>query len=243
MSVPLRLGTSLASNELLKKIPNVSPMIHRCFNYRKDCGKFREPKCHPKTLKESKCAKDKAKREALAKKDALGFPYYHLIYNPICCNEICPEPFPRFDDLYYVESDKLKRKYPRTWKECLNYPEKRRPVCDWRKAKAIPYDKRVRKPHGEPCDCGIVIEKAEKCKKIVSKGCKPVKDPPSCALARKPTDCKKICTQYPSFSECQKPPFKKARIVECDCLKSQSLCTLFRLLKNKKKYKNRVTVQ
>ncbi|GBP09735.1 hypothetical protein EVAR_72469_1 [Eumeta japonica] len=38
--------------------------------------------------------------------------------NPECCVDTCPDFFPRFDELYYKTSDKLKRNYQQTWLSC-----------------------------------------------------------------------------------------------------------------------------
>ncbi|XP_037951116.1 uncharacterized protein LOC119681887 [Teleopsis dalmanni] len=204
----------------------VNSVSKRFINYRKDCAIRIEPRCSEENIKKSKCMKDKL---ADAKNKKKEYPFKNLIYRPECCVDICPDPFPRFDDLYYKESDKKTRIYMRTWANCEPPPPPKKLTCRFKKT-LLPLNKREELPDvacWQPCE----PKGPKKCTRICLPGCKKARHPSKCFVIKKPSDCKKRCTKYPSFSECKRPPLRKGRPVECNCLKAASLCEVFNYLR------------
>ncbi|XP_037951115.1 uncharacterized protein LOC119681886 [Teleopsis dalmanni] len=220
----------------LKILPLVSSAIKLySIDYRKNCKIIEGPRCSPVELAKTKCGQD-------LKNNVIKKPYIflELIRKPECCLELCPDPMPRFDDLYYKESDKLKRVYTRTWKACTGPLIKKKRFCSYDNLPALPYKKRdFRNKPKTACREGDCTKFHKKCTKIVLPGCKNVPCNVKCTPGRKPSNCKKKCTQYPAFSECRKPKFRKLRPVECNCLKDNALCDLYNYLRKKIKKRQR----
>ncbi|XP_011180823.1 uncharacterized protein LOC105211184 [Zeugodacus cucurbitae] len=76
--------------------------------YRSQCA-WGDPKCAEDKLKEKK------DKDECDKKDK---PKTSMWLNRKCYLGSCQDALPRFDDLYYKPSDKVKRQYTRTWNEC-----------------------------------------------------------------------------------------------------------------------------
>lgn len=180
---------------------------------RKDCVFYTHPKCSEEVL---------AKKRKIKK---------CVPFDPVCTPIECCYDFPcktnlypPFDDLYYRPSDK-NRRYQRTWAECPKLRLEPRPVCcyehfDYRKPKR----RRRRCTEGEyspnvECAMRKLCPNLDmkKCPRLNLPGCSKFKCNTKCKRTRLPEDCKKVCTPYPSFSECKRDRPKPLRPVECKC--------------------------
>ncbi|EDW10144.1 uncharacterized protein LOC6580362 [Drosophila mojavensis] len=165
-----------------------------------------------------------------------------------CLADPCAFDVPRADLKYYRPSDKLKKKYPRTWIKCVMKRRKVKMQCAW---KPVKYERRTFKKfvpkdacEAKPCtlgapDLGLVqcLKKTEDspCPRVTMPGCQPGRVPPKCTVGfRKPKDCRKRLTKYPAFSECLIDPLPTAPPVECNCLKTPSMCSVWEYFRNKK---------
>ncbi|XP_052843570.1 LOW QUALITY PROTEIN: uncharacterized protein LOC128256902 [Drosophila gunungcola] len=159
------------------------------------------------------------------------FQFHHLVKQPPeCCDDPCRDRFPLYDDCFYKISDKAKRKYQVTWVECPPIQIKPKKICCFEAATRPPIPRRKRKVFvaDEKCPTEQVCPVAEGlCPRITMPGCKAV-DSVSCHVVRRKTDCIKVKAPYPSFSECSRPPVRKARGIECRCLEVPSACDLVR---------------
>ena len=231
----------LSSIAKVLKLPNFfNPQVctTRANSGRTSCSKTEGPRCSESNLKQTGCY-EKTKK---GKKKEDESPFKSMWFNPACCMEVCKDVLPRFDELYYKISDKAKREYPQTWVEC---PERKivpKVMCSFDKLIYPPMKKRAKKPTSKVAKCpqgkddnklACYLEKNKNCMKQLSPGCRPARDPPTCSIGRKVKKCKKVCTPYPSFSECSKPGVKKLREVECYCLGTVPNCELFAYLKQR----------
>uniref|UniRef100_A0A1B0AAZ4 Uncharacterized protein n=1 Tax=Glossina pallidipes TaxID=7398 RepID=A0A1B0AAZ4_GLOPL len=159
----------------------------------------------------------------------------------------------RHDMEYYHSSDKLKRKYQQTWDECGAIKRKRKICCfdDLPEASPACTERRKLKVQSAvPGDDGKFKIDYELLKKCMNKSIKKIpKEIPRCLKIRlaccqpvaknlkckgKPASkCKKTCTPYPSYSECQRPPTRKRRPVECKCTRMEAGCIVVEFLKRK----------
>ncbi|XP_053964409.1 uncharacterized protein LOC128867317 [Anastrepha ludens] len=143
-----------------------------------------------------------------------------------CCEDLCKWAHPRFDDLYYIPSDKRKMKYQRTWFEFRDTYIAPKEICCYPRTKyAQPKKRKPRKP------VAAYTSKVEyvmnllcrnrlspRCMKISWPGCRGGRNPPLCKPKR--PDCgPRKCPPFPSFSECRKVMRPPLRPVECACLK------------------------
>uniref|UniRef100_A0A0A1XI47 Transcription factor IIIB 70 kDa subunit n=1 Tax=Zeugodacus cucurbitae TaxID=28588 RepID=A0A0A1XI47_ZEUCU len=190
--------------------------------YRSQCASD-DPKCGKNKLKEKK------DKDECDKKDK---PKTSMWLNPECCLDICKDVLPRFDDLYYKPSDKAKRKYTRTWNECPDLRIAPRKICCFENISLPPIERRKKRGHPKTA-CPVVsseqacsVKSNKRCIKIRLPGCGAVRDPPKCFVIKAPVKCRKICTPYPSFSECSRPKPKPRPPVECNCLVVGPLCGL-----------------
>ncbi|XP_037949944.1 uncharacterized protein LOC119680968 [Teleopsis dalmanni] len=191
------------------------------------------------TVCEVECAKKKSRKKSKkSKKEEEKTESVWQHPNLECCVEKCPDMLPRFDELYFTESDKSKRKYFQTWVECPTPLKKPKVICNYERAKLPPMQKRKKS------DCldtarkqsdGCSTAGPEKCPRIRLCGCRGARIPPVCKTWPTPKNCKKRCAPFPSFSECMKDPFSKPRPVECNCLRKIALCEL---LKNRLRMQN-----
>ncbi|KAH8247029.1 hypothetical protein KR032_007348 [Drosophila birchii] len=164
------------------------------------------------------------------KKKPAGTKVPSMWLNPFCEPEDPYCPFnPRFDDIYYVESDKAKRKYWQTWVACPPIQIKPKKICCFANAKAAPVKRR--KPAAKPvtaCEQECPKEKDEgDCPKLARRCHRDGRKPPSCKPDRRPSNCVKPLTPYPSYSECQKPKMRPLPPVECLCLKTPMMCEVW----------------
>ncbi|XP_051861004.1 uncharacterized protein LOC127565624 [Drosophila albomicans] len=166
-----------------------------------------------------------------------------------CLSNPCAWDVPRADLTHYRPSDKLKRRYQRTWIKCVVKRRKVKMQCDckpvvlprrkFKKLQALPGKTNNECIGGGP-DLGLALcvkpKKAESpCPRLSAKGCKPSRFPPSCKEGgRKPSGCRKRLTKYPAFSECLIDPLPDAPPVECSCLKTPMMCQVWEYYRNRK---------
>ncbi|XP_030563274.1 uncharacterized protein LOC115764413 [Drosophila novamexicana] len=164
-----------------------------------------------------------------------------------CLQDPCAWDVPRADLTYYRPSDKLKRKYPRTWIKCVVKRRKVKMQCAW---KPVPHERRkFQRIHktstceADACALGAphlklqICRPPEKttCPRLTMPFCKTSVVPPKCKTSgRKPSKCRKRLTKYPAFSECLIDPLPTAPPVECKCLKTPSMCSIWEYFRNKK---------
>lgn len=162
----------------------------------------------------------------------------------------------RHDMEYYHSSDKLKRKYQQTWDECGAIKRKKKFCCfdDLPEASPACTERRkLRVQSAVPEDDGkfkidfallkkcmkksikTIPKEIPRCLKIRLACCQPVANNLKCK-GKSVTKCKKICTPYPSYSECQRPPTRKRRPVECKCTKTPAGCIVVEFLKRKTQF-------
>ncbi|XP_018792461.1 PREDICTED: uncharacterized protein LOC108971087 [Bactrocera latifrons] len=146
--------------------------------------------------------------------------------DPECCPNPCIDMYPRFDDLYYAPSEK-NRRYQQTWCEFGSLRITKQPRCCYEELD-IPMPKRRKPKRGRSIDLCEVARKcpnvSPKCVKLVWPGCRTNKCTFKCSYYPPPKDCLKICTPYPSFSECERDLPKPLHPVECNCLESMGFC-------------------
>ncbi|XP_034475701.1 uncharacterized protein LOC117782774 [Drosophila innubila] len=166
-----------------------------------------------------------------------------------CLADPCAWDVPRADLTHYKPSDKLKRKYQRTWIKCV---VKRRKVKMQCFCKPVMHKRRKFKPMKNPTgsaatemftmgtpDLGLAKcskkKKKTPCPRVGMPFCKPARFPPSCKeSARKPSNCRKRLTKYPAFSECLIDPLPDAPPIECNCLKTPMMCQVWEYYRNRK---------
>ncbi|XP_067619954.1 uncharacterized protein [Eurosta solidaginis] len=217
MSISANVGRSLSCvmQRLLPKSSLAATTVQsvkRLLSYRSDCANAKDGS-EPKEKKEEKKS---------------------MWSNPECCLDPCPDVLPRLDDLYYKPSDKLKRKYTQTWVECPKVKYARKKVCCLQNIIKPPFKKRMRRrTKGKDGECIpgktdlMPCKQAQprsKCPRFILPGCNPARNPPKCKRQRYKVDCRKVCTPYPSFSECVKKKARRLRPIECRCLDIPSLC-------------------
>lgn len=164
--------------------------------------------------------------------------------SPCCKLPECPNMIERLDEKNWSHSDKLTRKYQRTWPDCPEFKLVSKKICDFEEYKMPQMEKRKPKdrpktaqPLASEEDCEPKKITKIKCVRITLPGCKACRSPPKCVPSKKKSDCQKVCTPSPSFSECQRPKLRKRRPRECDCLDQVPMCKVFaymRYLKEKK---------
>lgn len=165
-----------------------------------------------------------------------------------CLGDPCAWDVPRADLTHYRPSDKLRRKYPRTWIKCVLKRRKIKMQCSW---KPVRHERRKFKKMSKksqcdqaPCALGAIDlklsscarkPKKSKCPKITMPFCKPCRNPPRCIKGgRRPSYCRKRLTKYPAFSECLMDPLPTAPPVECNCLKTPMMCQVWEYFRNRK---------
>ncbi|XP_020800581.1 uncharacterized protein LOC110177937 [Drosophila serrata] len=156
------------------------------------------------------------------------FQFHHLVKQPPeCCEDPCQERSPKFDDCYYKISDKAKRVYQVTWVECPPIQIKPKKICCFKNAKHPPIQRRKRKDFVAAAECPKECTNVPDgpCPKIKMPGCRPV-GTTSCYIVRRKTDCTKVKTPYPAFSECSRGRIRPPKRIECNCLAIPSLCEI-----------------
>lgn len=234
MSLKL-LVNNLQSKFLARNTLHILNRFASTFNYRESCADVKEPICSEENLAQRDPCFEKEVR--LAK--GLPPPESNSMWlNPECCKESCPI-LPRYDEMYYKPSDKLKRKYQQTWVACPDLHIEEVTVCCNESLNFAPKEKRVfkRVEKGAPAtSCSKVSPSAKVCKPppIQKKGCPyvPLPDcsgrkPPTCPKRRISDGCAREKTPYPSFSECQKDEIDPSSPVECRCLDPVFMCEVW----------------
>ncbi|KAH8336472.1 uncharacterized protein [Drosophila kikkawai] len=211
----------------LFRSPRIHSVVGRCVRYKSGCQKKGEDKC-PKKFAKFPCGKPElivTKKEE--KKKVTKEPSMWL--NPFCEPDDLHCPFnPRFDDIYYVESDKAKRKYWQTWVACPPIQIKPKKICCYAKAKPAPTKRR--KPSAKPltaCPQPCPPKSEGDCPKLARRCHRDGRRPPTCKPGRGPSDCVKPLAPYPSYSECNHPEIRPPPAVECFCLKTPMLCEVW----------------
>ncbi|XP_030563286.1 uncharacterized protein LOC115764423 [Drosophila novamexicana] len=164
-----------------------------------------------------------------------------------CLGNPCAWDAPRLDLTHYKPSDKLKRKYPRTWNNCVVKQRKAKLQCvsepvthERRKFERTQKISACEKP---PCALGSphlklqVCKRPEKklCPRLTMPFCKSGAVPPTCKKgARGPKKCHKRLTKYPAFSECLIDPLPITPPIECNCYKTPPMCKVWEYFRNKK---------
>ncbi|KAH8307839.1 hypothetical protein KR059_000657, partial [Drosophila kikkawai] len=162
-----------------------------------------------------------------------------------CLSDPCANDVQAWDLTHYQPQDMLKRKYPRTWQECVVKCRKRKMQCV-----PLPLNpkRRARIVKKSPCPVNMCVlgkldlELTEPCKLMNPSNCPRFKMPNCCVEPRDPPKCKRpfragLCqrrrTKYPSFSECRHDPIPDAAPVECNCLMKPSMCEVWRHYRKK----------
>ncbi|XP_017067959.1 uncharacterized protein LOC108105751 [Drosophila eugracilis] len=162
-------------------------------------------------------------------------------YRKKCLADPCATEVDAMDLTHYKPSDMHKRKYPRTWYECVVKRRKRKAHCV---PIAPPMPRRKRKVVNLKPKCPenlcvlgkLDLKLTEPCKLMKPTKCPRFKMPNCSVAARNPPKCRKPfrrCgsrrkTKYPSFSECKRDPFSDARPIECNCLLKPAICDMWR---------------
>lgn len=202
-----------------------------------------------KQFQKDKCTK--LKDFPCGKPDLMGMhkppPNETKQYKPpsIWLNPFCDEgdfycPFnPRFDDIYYVESDKAKRKYWQTWVACPPIQLKKKKICCFEKLENVPHRRRERKAQTacpQPPRC-----ERDTCPKAIRRCHRAGRIPPDCLKIRRKIKCSKALTPYPAFSECTRLKPDALPLSECVCLYKPMICEVWAEWRRRaisKKHKN-----
>ncbi|EDV34013.1 uncharacterized protein Dana_GF20746 [Drosophila ananassae] len=180
----------------------------------------------PKVNKNYPCGRPEAEPEIKkSKQKALK----SMWLNPFCDPEDTYCPFnPRFDDIYYVESDKAKRKYWQTWVACPPINIKPKKICCYAQAKPAPVKRRKRAARPTTaCPQPCPDPQPGSCPKIPRRCHREGRVPSKCHKNRAPADCVKPLTPYPSYSECKKRKLDPLHPKECACTVVPMLCEVW----------------
>ena len=202
---------------------------YRTYVSRGKCAEYEDPKCSKETLAKKKPCPSKIRRLEAKEEYPKSAGMWE---NPECCKDPCPDYYPRFDELYYASTDKLKRKYQQTWVACPPLQIRPKKLCIHEELKFAPMEKRSLRhkpktacPVGGPRIC--MDSKNRKCPRIKMPRCRGVMTPPKCKKERGPSDCLKECTPYPSYSECLRKEREKPDPIECKCLDVPMMCEIW----------------
>lgn len=165
-------------------------------------------------------------------------------YKKKCLGDPCAWDTPRTDLLYYRPSDKLTRKYPRTWIKCVMQKRRVKLHCHWEPVKYVRRKRPRQIPtcvQKNPCALGAPELDLTPCPKprgacptTCMPFCKAAKKPPKCIDTKSPSKCRRRWTKYPSFSECLADPLPDAPPVECKCLNKPMMCEVWQYWRKRK---------
>ncbi|KAH8385921.1 uncharacterized protein LOC110186163 [Drosophila serrata] len=210
----------------LLRSPRVHSAVSKYVRYKSGCEKGQgEEKC--KKMTKFPCGKPDIMSKP--EKKSKTYKQTSMWLNPFCEPDDPHCPFnPRFDDIYYVESDKAKRKYWQTWVACPPIQIKPKKICCFANAKRAPAKRR--KPSAKPvtaCEQKCPEKSYADCPRLARRCHRDGRSPPSCKPDRGPANCVKPLTPYPSFSECKHPKIRPLPNVECLCLKTPMMCEVW----------------
>ena len=168
--------------------------------------------------------------------------YVEMWADPECCRKNNCNTTLRYDDLYWKPVDKTDKKYMQTWVECPE-PKLLPVVCkspdfEFREPEKRTYKKRKVSKCDVHNDIGLMkcgLKEQEGCRKLKLAFCRPVAGKLSCKRRVIPTLRKKVCTQYPSFSECIRQPAPAGQQDQCGCLVLPIYCDILEALKKQEK--------
>ena len=209
---------------------------------------FSDPKCFSPPQKcppLSPCLEDSQLMKI--RRARVSSPVKSVWLNAPCCPEKMTPPV-RLDELYWskIVTDKRKKKYAVTWAPCLQ--RRKRKSCSG-KINPPAYEVRKKRPPTARTACPVLsLEEKRKCKgqtmqkclRMILCKCKLARNPPSCKIPPSPSDCDKVCTPVPSFSECLKKYEPIRRKAECECLTMPMKCEIqeeIRKIERNKKFK------
>ncbi|KAH8255268.1 hypothetical protein KR038_000204, partial [Drosophila bunnanda] len=158
-----------------------------------------------------------------------------------CLSDPCANEVQAWDLTHYKPQDMCKRKYPRTWDECVVKCRKRKMQCVPLPVNPPRRQRVATKKRACPenlCVLGkLDLELTEPCTLMKPTLCPRFKMPNCCVEARDPPKCRRpfragLCqrrkTKYPCFSDCSHEPIPGPSPVECNCLIKPSLCEVWR---------------
>ncbi|KAH8249059.1 hypothetical protein KR032_005502, partial [Drosophila birchii] len=165
-----------------------------------------------------------------------------------CLSDPCANDVVAWDLTHYKPQDMMKRKYARTWDECVVKTRKRKMQCVPKRVNPR-RRKRVEVKSRCPVDTCVLgqldlTDLTEPCELMKPSLCPRVQMPNCCVEARNPPKCVRpfrggLCIRrkpkYPSFSECCHEPLPDAAPVECFCLIKPSQCEVWRHYRKKLK--------
>ncbi|KAH8325066.1 hypothetical protein KR074_005155 [Drosophila pseudoananassae] len=160
------------------------------------------------------------------------------------CLQDCALEMDASDLAHYKPQDMLKRKYQRTWYECVIKKPRRKAYCVH---KPPPLPRRPRKiPRPNACnqppfalgrlDLGLkkCTKKKMDCPRFCMPNCvKETRNPPKCRRPFRGGLCTRRKCKYPSFSECRHDPIPDARPIECNCLARPAICDMWRFYRRR----------
>lgn len=182
------------------------------------------------------CKKYERKKRSRSKEPSKPFV---SMWEPPCRPKkqpFCTDELPRFDEIYYVASNKC-RCYQRTWIEC---PLKRlcmKKVCCQHVIQKPEVRYRViNRCEKSSCDLDcdrmrriVGLSEEIRCPTVMSPCCTKCRCPPKCYIKKVPSVCEKLKAPFPSFSETRKPSRRPLSLKECVNSTLYSQCEVFNL--------------
>ncbi|EDW89332.1 uncharacterized protein LOC6528577 [Drosophila yakuba] len=160
-----------------------------------------------------------------------------------CLADPCATSYPPSDLIFYKPTDKLNRKYQRTWCECELKVPKRKAVCRCRPPnffrrplRTPPLQASQVCPDGnESLGLGLCRPKPAKssCPRFKMPFCKPASKK-GCRPGRPQSNVIRLRTKYPSFSECQTYPLPDVPPTQCFCINQPPMCVVWNYYRMKK---------
>ncbi|XP_017079559.1 uncharacterized protein LOC108113482 [Drosophila eugracilis] len=156
------------------------------------------------------------------------------------CLGPCATAYPRTDLMFYKPSDKLNRKYQRTWCECELTQRKRKAICRCRPPNFLRRPRPVLKSSscsvgGEDLGLGLCRpeKKVSSCPRFKLPFCKPA-SVVGCRAGRPHAGCARRRTKYPSYSECTLEPTPDVPPTHCFCVNQPPMCVVWNYYRMKK---------
>ncbi|XP_017126322.1 uncharacterized protein LOC108145424 [Drosophila elegans] len=159
------------------------------------------------------------------------------------CLPPCASAYPPTDLTLYKPTDKLNRRYQRTWCECELEERKRKAVC---RCRPVNFLRRARRtpplkatkvcPDGnESLGLGQCRPKKDEgsCPRFKLPFCKDGRTV-GCRAGRSPSNCLRRRTKYPSYSECKLDPLPDVPPSQCSCINQPPMCEVWNYYRMKK---------